>query len=68
MRKLTTEQAIEVIERLRDYAYENWDELEYGERLDEIGEAVDYIKRQLEEEKNVGTAEIHGKKYLISEI
>lgn len=65
---MNKERAIEVIENLRDYAYENWDELEYEKELDEIGEAVDFIKSQLSESKSVGTAEINGKKYLFCEL
>lgn len=64
---MNKERAIEVIENLRDYAYENWEDDTYGKELDEIGEAVDLIKNLIHKNKNVGTAEIGGKKYLISE-
>lgn len=65
---MNTERAIKVIENLRDYAYENWDDSEYGEELDEIGDAVDSIKEQILSSKISGTAEIAGKKYLIMEV
>lgn len=58
---MNKERAIEVIENLRDYAYEYWKDDTYGEQLDEIGEAVDFIKEQFAESKNVGTAEIREK-------
>lgn len=64
---MNKEIAIEVIENLRDYAYENWDDAEYGEDLDEIGEAVNFIKSILADKLVVGSAEIDGKKYLIME-
>lgn len=57
--------AIEVIENLSDYAYENWEDDVYGKELDEIGEAVDFIKSYLFSSKIAGAAEIDGKKYLI---
>lgn len=60
--------AIEVIEDLRDYAYENWEDDTYSNQLDEIGEAVEFIKTQFKKTKNVGIMEIEGKKYIISEI
>lgn len=64
---MNKKRAIEVIENLRDYAFENWDDDEYGEELDEIGEAVDFIKSILADKSVVGSAEINGKKYLIME-
>lgn len=57
--------AVEIIENLRDYAYENWDDETYERELDEIGEAVDFIIEQLTESKIVGNAEINGERYLI---
>lgn len=57
--------AVEVIEELRDYAYNNWDDLEYSDQLDEIGCAVDLIKSSLSEQKCIGTSEINGEKYMI---
>lgn len=65
---MTKERAVEVIEDLRDYAYENWDDLEYREQLDEIGEAVDFVKNYIVSSTICGTAEIGGKKYLITEV
>lgn len=65
---MNKERAIEIIEKLRDYAYENWDDVEYDKELDEIGEAVDLIKAQLLSSNVAGNAEINGKKYLIMEV
>lgn len=64
---MNKERAIEVIENLRDYAFENWDDVEYDKELDEIGEAVNFIKSILADKSVVGSAEIDGKKYLIME-
>lgn len=61
------ERAIEVIENLRDYAFENWDDAEYGKELDEIGKAVKFIKSMIADKPVVGSAEIDGKKYMIME-
>lgn len=60
--------AIEVIEDLRDYAYDNWVDGVYDDQLSEITEAVNLIKTQISECENIGTMEIKGKKYMISEI
>ena len=65
---MNKERAIQIIEELRNYAYENWDVSLYGDDLDEIGEAVDFITEQFKKSKNVGSAEINGKRYLISEV
>lgn len=65
---MTKERAIEAVESLMDYAYENWDDLEYGEQLDEIGESVDFLKSYIFSSSVCGTAEIDGKKYLIEEV
>ncbi len=64
---MNKERAIEVIENLRDYAYENWQDDIYEKELDEIGEAVNLIKLYVFSSKNVGTVEINGKMYLICE-
>ena len=65
---MNKERAIEVIENLRDYAYENWEDDTYGEDLDEIGVAIDFIKSILANTTVSGSAEIAGKKYLIMEV
>lgn len=66
---MNKEKAIEIIEDLRDYAYENWDDEEYGDRLDEIGEAVDFINAYMESTCSLsGTAEIDGSKYLLMKV
>lgn len=64
---MNKERAIEVIENLRDYAFENWDDAEYGEELDEIGEVVKFIKSMIANKPVVGSVEIDGKKYMIME-
>lgn len=64
---MNKERAIEVIENLRDYAFENWDDVEYDKELDEIGEAVKFIKSMIADMSVVGSVEIQGKKYLITE-
>ena len=48
---MNKERAIQIIEELRNYAYENWDDSLYGDDLDEIGEAVDFITEQLKKVK-----------------
>ena len=65
---MNKERAIGVIENLRNYAYENWEDDTYGEELDEIGRAVELIREQLFSSNVVGSAEINGKKYLIMEV
>lgn len=65
---MNKERAIEIIENLRDYAYENWDDYEYDKELDEIGVAVDLIKNQMSHLNAVGNVEVDGKKYLIVRI
>ena len=62
------ERAIEVIENLRDYAFENWDDAEYDKELDEIGDAVEFIKTMISDKGVSGSAEIQGKKYLLMEV
>ncbi len=64
---MNVEKAIEIIENLRDYAYENWKDDTYGEELEEIARAVDLIKSALGKKGYVGSAEIGGKRYLIFE-
>lgn len=63
---MTIERAIKVVKDLRDYAFQNWDEIECEEQLDEIEKAVDVIVLHLSTNGTVGTAEIDGKKYVIS--
>lgn len=65
---MTKERAFEVIEDLRDYVYENWEDDTYGEQLDEIGEAVDLIRNLLFSTSICGVAEINGKKYFLTEV
>lgn len=65
---MTKERAIEVIEDLRDYAYENWENDTYEEQLDEIGAAVDLIRNLIFSTSICGAAEINGKKYLLIEV
>lgn len=62
---MDSKRAIEVIENLRDYAYENWEDDTYGKELDEIGEAVELIKNQINANKCVGSAKINGVEYSI---
>lgn len=64
---MNKKRAIEVIENLRDYAFENWDDAEYGEELDEIGEAFEFIKSMIADMSVAGSVELQGKKYLIME-
>lgn len=59
--------ALEAIEALRDYVFENWDDCEYGDELDEIADAVSFLEKTFSETEIVGELEMNGKKYFISE-
>lgn len=65
---MTIKRAVEVIEDLTQYAFDEWDELAYGKELEDIEKAWEIIQNYLSSnsEKIVGMAEIDGKKYVIS--
>lgn len=62
---MSKEKALEVLEMLRDYVNENWDE-EYREDIDDVNEMYDYLVPFLSDTKIVGSATINGESYLIS--
>ena len=62
---MTTEKCIEVLEELRCYVNENWDE-EYRESINEVNEAVPMAIRLIKERQVCGTVQMNGETYLIS--
>lgn len=65
---MNNEKVIEVLESLRDYVNENWDETEYKKEMDEAEEAVNIAVAFLKETSICGVLELNGKKYSVSEI
>lgn len=63
---MDTRKALEVLEMLRDYVNENWDE-EYRQDIDDVNEMYDYLVSVLSDTKFVGNATINGKTYVIRE-
>lgn len=62
---MTTEKCIEVLEDLRCYVNENWDE-EYRKSINEVNEAVPMAIRLIKERQVCGTVQMNGETYLIS--
>lgn len=67
-RKMSKEKVIKVLEDLRDYVNENWDESEYKNDMDEAEEAINMAVSVLKQSTICGYLEIEGKRYGISEI
>lgn len=67
-RRMNKEKAIKVLEDLRDYVNENWDESEYKNDMDEAEEAINIAVSVLKKSTVSGYLEIDGKKYSVSEI
>lgn len=65
---MNNEKVIEVLESLRDYVNENWDETEYEKEMDEAEEAVNIAVAFLKKTSICGVLELNGKKYSVSEI
>lgn len=65
---MNKEKVIEVLESLRDYVNENWDETEYEKEMDEAEEAVNIAVAFLKGTSVCGFLELNGKKYSVSEI
>ena len=63
---MDTRKALEVLEMLRDYVNENWDE-EYRQDIDDVNEMYDYLVSVLSDTKFVGNVTINGKTYVIRE-
>ena len=62
------EKVIKVLEDLRDYVNENWDESEYKKDMDEAEEAINIAVSVLKKSIVNGYLEIDGKRYIVSEI
>lgn len=62
------EKVIKVLEDLRDYVNENWDESEYKKDMDEAEEAINIAVSVLKKSTVNGYLEIDGKRYIVSEI
>lgn len=62
------EKVIKVLEDLRDYVNENWDESEYKKDMDEAEEAINIAVSVLKKSTVSGYLEIDGKRYIVSEI
>lgn len=60
------EKCIEVLESLKDYAKENWDE-EYSQDIQEAAEAVDMAVGIIKNSKVCGTMTLNGETYIISQ-
>ena len=56
--------AIEVLNMLKDYVNENWDD-EYRKDIDDVNELHDYLLHILSNSTVVGSAVVNGKSYLI---
>lgn len=59
------EKCIEVLESLKNYAKENWDE-EYSLEIQEAAEAVDMAIGIIESSNVCGTMTLNGENYIIS--
>lgn len=64
---MNIKKALEVLEMLRDYVNENWDE-EYRHDIDDVNKMYDYLVPILTDKKTVGSAVINGESYLISRV
>lgn len=67
-RRMNKEKVIQVLEDLRDYVNENWDESEYKKDMDEAEEAINIAVSVLKKSTVSGYLEIDGKRYSVSEI
>lgn len=65
---MNKEKVIKVLEDLRDYVNENWDESEYKKDMNEAEEAINIAVSVLRKSTVSGYLEIDGKKYSVSEI
>lgn len=65
---MNNEKVMEVLEDLRDYVNENWDESEYKKEMDEAEEAINIAVAFLKGTSVCGFLELNGKKYSVSEI
>jgi hypothetical protein len=65
---MNKEKVIEVLEDLKDYVNENWDESEYKKEMDEAEEAINIAVSTLKQATVCGTLEIREKKYNIVEV
>lgn len=63
---MNQEKALEVLEMLKDYVNENWDE-EYRNDIDDVNDMYMFIVAALSVKSVVGSATINGKTYIISE-
>lgn len=59
------DRCVEVLEELKDYVNENWDE-EYRKSIDEVNEAILLAIKLIRENKACGTMQLNGETYLIS--
>lgn len=65
---MSKEEAISILEDLRDYVKENWIDSEYKSDVDEAEKAVEMAVLALKESTISGYLEIEGKSYSVSEI
>ena len=63
---MNKEKALEVLEMLKDYVNENWDE-EYRNDINNVNDMYEFVVAVLSTSSLVGNATINGKRYLISE-
>lgn len=63
---MNKEKALEVLEMLKDYVNENWDE-EYRNDINSVNDMYEFVVEALSTSSIVGNATINGKRYLISE-
>ena len=64
--QMNKEKALEVLEMLKDYVNENWDE-EYRNDINNVNDMYEFVVAALSTSSIVGNATINGKRYLISE-
>jgi len=62
------EKAIEVLEDLKCYVNENWDETEYKKEMDEAEEAINIAVSILKQSSVCGILELNNEKYSIVKI
>lgn len=64
---MNKEKQIEVLEDLKSYVNENWDEYEYAEDIKDANVALDVAIALIKSSNVVGTLTINDKRYIVLE-
>lgn len=64
---MNNEKIIEVLEDLKNYVNENWDE-EYREDIDNANVAINMVVKMIRKNEIVGRLVLEGEEYLISKV